>query len=168
MKTFAFIFLFFGPLCFAGSGHDHPVKVSPTFEKMKALVGTWEGLNKMHDKTENIKVVYELTSGGTAMMETMMPGTPHEMLTVYANQGNTVSATHYCAIGNQPQMVLKKAEGNTFQFEMNGTGGLLNKNEEHMHAVTLSIDGNKLKQEWTNYKDNKKGGMVVFEFTKKN
>lgn len=152
---------------FAGSDHKHPTpKVSAEFEKMKALVGTWEGKTTMHGKEEDTKVTYTLTSNGTALVETMQPGTPMEMVTIYANRGNKVHATHFCALGNQPSMTLKKAKDNTFQFEMVGTNGISNKNEEHMRAVTLTLEGDKLKQDWTNYKNNKKSGTVTMEFTK--
>jgi len=53
----------------AGKDHMAPAKVSPAFEKMKGLVGTWEGKNSMHGKEETTKVIYELTSGGTAIVE---------------------------------------------------------------------------------------------------
>lgn len=152
---------------FAGPEHDHkPAKVSPEFERLKALVGTWTGKTTMTGKEEDMKIVYELTSGGTAIVEKMNPGSPMEMVTVYANRGNKVHATHFCMIGNQPQLVLKKSAGNSFTFEMDGTQGISNKNEMHMHGVKITLDGNKLKQEWTNYKDNKKGENVTFEFTK--
>ena len=148
--------------------HEHkPAKVSPEFESMKALVGTWEGKAKVHGKDETVKVVYELTSGGTTIVEKLGPGTPMEMVTVYSSNGKTTSATHYCMAGNQPQLALKNAKGNSFTFEMVGTNGIADANEMHMHAVTLTVKGNKLKQEWTSYKDGKKGEMQIFELTKK-
>jgi len=78
------------------------------------------------------------------------------MVTVYADNGKTVNVTHYCAMGNQPQMALKKAADNRWDFEMVGTKGISNKNESHMHAITLTLNGNNLKQEWTNTRTGKK------------
>jgi hypothetical protein len=161
------IALCFSSNLFAGEEHAHPpVKVSPQFENMKALVGTWKGTTKMGGKEETMKVTYELTSGGTAIIEKLMAGTPHEMITVYANRGDKVHATHFCALGNQPEMELKSAKENQFVFEMNGTRGITSKKEMYMRGVTLALNGNKLKHEWTNYKDNKKGELTVFELTK--
>jgi hypothetical protein len=152
----------------AGAEHDHgPAKVSPAFESMKALIGTWEGKTKMDGKEEDVKVTYELTSGGTTIVEKLNPGTPMEMTTVYANNGKKVNATHYCALGNQPQMTLKNSKDNSFVFEMEGTKGISSKNEMHMHGVKLALEGDKLKEEWTNYKDGKKGETHAFELTKK-
>jgi hypothetical protein len=154
---------------FAGTGHDHqPPQVSKEFENMKSLIGTWEGKTVMEGKEMPVTVQYEATSGGTAIIETLGKGTPHEMVTVYANRGKEVHATHYCALGNQPQFKLKKATDNTFAFEMDGTKGISNKKEMHMHSVALTVADNKLKQEWTNMKDGKKDQTAIFEFTKKN
>src|SRR5690348_4687622 len=94
-------------ICFAFSiqvlAHDMPApKVSKNFESLKGLVGTWEGKTKMEGKEQDTKVAYELTSNGTALAEKLGSGTPHEMLTVYANRGENVEVTHFCALGNQP------------------------------------------------------------------
>lgn len=60
--------------------------------------------------------------------------------------------THYCAMGNQPRMSLKKSDGKTVQFEMTKPFGVSSINEPHMHAVTLSLsEPNTLKQEWVQF-----------------
>jgi hypothetical protein len=170
MKTLISILL----LCaaspaFAGTDHEHhkPAKVSPEFESMKALVGTWEGKTTMNGKEMPVKVEYTLTSGGTALMEKMDPGGPMEMVTVYASNGKKINATHFCAVGNQPEMALKSAKDNVFTFEMAGTKGISSKDEMHMHGVKLTLSGNTLKQEWTNFNKGKKADSATFEFTKK-
>ena len=156
-------------ISFAGEDHkDMPKpKVSTEFESMKALVGTWTGKTKMHGQEMDTTVSYKLTSAETVLVETINPGTPMEMVTMYASQPKGIKATHYCALGNQPEMTLKKATGNTFTFEMVGNKGIADKNEMHMHAVTLTVEGNKLTQDWTNYNKNKKEGNHKFELTKK-
>jgi len=159
-------------ICFTFSiqslAHDIPApKISKNFEGLKGLLGTWEGTTKMDGKDQPATVTYELTSGGTAIAEKLMPGTPHEMLTVYANRGDQVEVTHYCMIGNQPQMKLKSAGNGVYDFEMVGTKGISDKNEMHMHGIKLTLDGDKLKQEWTNYNKGKKAEVAVFEFKKK-
>lgn len=159
-------------ICFTlgvqGLAHDMPApKISKNFKDLKGLIGTWEGTTKMEGKDQPTTVTYELTSGGTAIAEKLGAGTPHEMLTVYANHGDTVEVTHFCAIGNQPQMKLKSAKNGVYEFEMEGTKGISNKNEMHMHAVKLTLAGDKLTQEWSNYNKGKKAEVAVFEFTKK-
>jgi hypothetical protein len=148
---------------------DHAMPQMPKeFDTMKHLVGTWEGMNKMGDKEENVKVVYEPTSGGTAIAERMDPGTPHEMLTVYHKEGKSLGMTHYCAMGNQPHMHLKKSDSGSLVFEMTKPEGVSSMKEDHMHALTLTmVDADTLKQEWTNMKDGKKGETVTFTLKRK-
>src|SRR5579864_7478541 len=75
---------------------------SPQFEKLKSLVGTWTGTTDMHGKPMEYTVSYELTAGGTAVVEREFVGTPKEMMTVYTPTGTGITATHYCMLGNQP------------------------------------------------------------------
>ena len=145
-----------------------PAQMPKEFETMKSLVGTWEGMNKMGPKEEMMTVTYEVTSGGTAIAEKMNPGTPHEMLTVYHKEGNTLGVTHFCAMGNAPQMHLKKAEANMLAFEMTKPLGISSMKETHMHAVTLKMpDADTLTEEWTSYDGGKKGETATFNFKRK-
>lgn len=165
MKTL--LFVLFSISAWAGPGHDSKVTVPKDFEALKALKGTWEGKTTMHGKEETTTVSYEVTSGGTAMIETLGKGSEHEMISMYSARGKNIEMKHYCAIGNQPEMKLKKADGKTFAFE--GTGkGIDNPKEMHMHSLTITmIDADHLKQEWQNYENGKKGQTAVFEFTRK-
>jgi hypothetical protein len=151
--------------------HEHPTPSIPKdLETMKkSLVGTWEGMSKMgEEKEQAISVVYEVTSGGTAITERLFPGTPHEMISVYHKDGDTVSMTHFCAFGNAPQMKLKKFDGKVMAFEMTKALGVSSMKEPHMHAVTLTLtDPDTLKQEWVNYMDGKKADVTVLTFKRK-
>jgi len=166
MKVFILVFSLLSASAFA---HDMPSPViAKDFEAMKALLGTWEGKAKMGGKDVATNVSYKLTSGGTAIIETLAEGTPHEMvLGLFDSRQQSGHDPLLC--GRQSaRMALKKTDGKTFAFEMNGTKGIENPKDMHMHAVTLTMaDKNHLKQEWTNYADNKKGEVAVFEFTRK-
>lgn len=152
------------------AGHDHePPKMPKEFDTLKKLVGTWEGTTKMGDQDTQATVIYKLTSGGTAITEQMMPGTPQEMITVYHKEGKSLGMTHYCALGNQPHMQLKKADERSVAFEMQKPIGVTSMKESHMHAVTLTLeDENTLKQEWVNFEGGKKKELAVFTFKRKN
>lgn len=153
----------------AGPDHSHPAPVMPKeFDQLKSLVGTWEGKSKMGETEQTVTVVYALTSGGTAISETLMAGTPHEMVTVYHKEGDTLAMTHYCALGNQPHMRLKSADGNKLSFELYKNTGIGNASEPHMHAVTLTLDGpNSLKQEWVHFAGGKPTETVTFQLSRK-
>jgi len=166
MKTLILALILFSQYAHAHPGMPAPV-MPKEFEPLKGLVGTWEGTAKMGDKDEAVTVVYELTSAGSALTERLMPGTPNEMISVYHKEGKSVGMTHYCALGNQPHMKLKKTDGKVLVFTMTGSQGLTSTSEPHMHAVTLTIDGNTLTQEWTHYEKGKKSSTAVFKFKKK-
>jgi hypothetical protein len=153
----------------AFAGHDHaPPTMPKEFATLKKLVGKWEGTTVMEGKEEKAVVEYKLTSAGTALVETMGPGTPHEMVSVYHKQGKSLGMTHYCALGNQPHMALKKATDKSVAFEMTKPVGISSMKEMHMHAVTLTLaDDDTLKHEWTNYTNGKNAGTMVFNFKRK-
>jgi hypothetical protein len=157
-------------LSIAASAHEMPApaKSNKDFDQLKQLVGKWKGTMKGDDgKDQPATVNYELTSGGTAVMERLAPGSPMEMVTMYYLDGKSVAMTHYCAIGNQPRMKLKSADPKTMAFEMVGTDGVSSLKEMHMHALKLKWDGpNKFTQEWTNYMNGKTGEVAVFNFTR--
>jgi len=145
-----------------------PPEISKDFQAMKQLVGTWEGTMLEGKKEVPATVVYELTSAGTAITEKLGPGTPHEMISVYYQEGKTIEMTHYCASGNHPRMTLKKNTGTVMEFEMTGTSGLTSAMEPHMHALTLTLsDPNTLKQEWVSFDKGKKNMTAVFSFKRK-
>ena len=157
----------FAQFVLAGPGHQ-PVAMPKDFESLKQLVGTWEGTNKMGDKDQSMTVIYDVTSAGTALTEKLMAGTPHEMISVYHKDGNTLGMTHYCALGNQPHMMLKKADATTFAFEMTKPIGVSSMKEPHMHAVTLTLtDADTLKQEWAHFENGKLKETTTFTFKRK-
>jgi hypothetical protein len=84
------------------------------FDQLKSLEGTWKGAYQ--GAGEEVEVgeeasgpaVHEIqvSAAGTVVMETMGPGTEHEMINMYHLDGDNLMVTHYCAGGNQPRMRL--------------------------------------------------------------
>jgi hypothetical protein len=63
-------------------------------------------------------VKYKLTSGGSTVEELLMPGTDHEMVTMIHPDGADLLLTHYCMLGNQPQMrASAKPDSNKVEFK---------------------------------------------------
>lgn len=132
-------------MAFSVSGedqHDH-VPAGPRnvgLEKLKTLVGTWVMADKDGKPTEEIVSVIKLTAGGSAIHETLFPGQPHEMVSIYTADGADVLMTHYCMLGNQPRMKAStKSLGNKLNFEFAGGTNLDPKKDKHMHAATLTF-----------------------------
>ncbi|HTF99161.1 MAG TPA: hypothetical protein VK654_01080, partial [Nitrospirota bacterium] len=94
--------LAFSASALAGEKMGAPVVHSKEFDRLKELVGVWEGKADMGKGPEQFKITYELTSAGNAIVEKFAAGQPHEMVTVYYDYNGKLAMTHYCSIGNQP------------------------------------------------------------------
>ncbi|WP_437193466.1 hypothetical protein [Planctomicrobium sp. SH527] len=126
----------------ADDKHDH-APAMPTnagFEKLKSLVGTWVSVDEKGKPTDQVVSVIRLTAGGSAIQETLFPGEPHEMISIYTPEGPDVVMTHYCMLGNQPQMkASSKSSDNKLKFEFIGGTNLNPKKDKHMHSAVLTI-----------------------------
>ena len=140
------------------------------FEKFKQLAGEW--VSKAPDDLggKEVHVTYKVTAGGSAVVETIMPGTEHEMITVITKDGDDLVLTHYCMLGNQPHMKAEgKGDDKKVAFKFTGGGNMKSDKDAHMHAVTFTfVDKDNLKAEWTHFKDGKEAGPpAVFEAKRK-
>ena len=96
------------PLASHGDGKPGAQPPAPPtnagLEKMKKLAGTWLAADKDGKPTDQVVSVIKVTAGGSAVHETLFPGQPHEMISVYTADGPDLIMTHYCVLGNQPRM----------------------------------------------------------------
>lgn len=114
---------------------------SPEFERMKTLVGTWEGKTDMGQGPVDIAVQYRLIAAGSVLEERCMAGTPNEMVTMYYDQGGKLAMTHYCMLGNRPAMALKASDAKSLTFDLDASCCTIDaKKESHMHGITLRFD----------------------------
>jgi hypothetical protein len=142
----------------------------PAFEQFKQIAGTWEGKEVEGREGMDVRAVYRVTSGGTAVVETIMPGTDHEMVTVIHPDGGDLLLTHYCMLGNQPQMKAPgSGDGKDVAFKFVRATNLKSADDMHMHDVTYTfVDHDTLRSRWTHYHGGKPSGSVVFELKRKN
>ena len=148
----------------AGEHQSAPYTGSTEFERMKQLVGTWEGKSGMGKEGEKVRVEYRLTAGGSALVETLFPGSAEEMVSVYHDQKGKLAMTHYCMLLNQPRMTLRKADAQTIELVFARNGNDINAaKEKHMHAVLITFTGNDhITQKWTLFENGKdKGGLTL-------
>jgi len=145
-----------------------PVTHSSDFERMKTLVGAWEGKSDMGKGMEMLKVTYELTSAGNAILERFAAGQPHEMVTVYYDSSGKLSMTHYCSLGNQPHMEITNPGGSPMMFVLSKKNpGIGSVNEKHMHALTITVDGkNSISHVWSLYDKGVKKFDVSLKLTR--
>jgi hypothetical protein len=112
----------------------------PGLERLKKLAGTWVAADKDGKPTDQVVSVIKVTAAGSAVHETLFPGQPHEMVSVYHRDGDDLVMTHYCALGNQPRMKLDpKAPANQLHFEFAGGTNLDVSKDMHMHEGTITI-----------------------------
>jgi hypothetical protein len=138
-------------------------------ERFTQLAGTWVGKGKHGDMEHEARIVYKVTSGGSAVVETIDPGGPHEMVTVIHADGDALALTHYCMLGNQPHMkAMPKAGDNKVAFEFVKATNLKSDKDMYMRSVTFTfVNKDTLKTEWTNYHEGKEAGKAVFELKRK-
>jgi hypothetical protein len=60
-------------------------KSSPNLDTIKKLAGEWVAMDKDGKPTGPVVSRIEVTSGGKAVLETLAPGSDHEMLTIYTS-----------------------------------------------------------------------------------
>jgi len=129
-------------------------RFSPELEKIKALAGRWEGTTfREREGTSAAVVTYEVTSGGSAVIERLFPGTRMEMTTMYHDDSSgRLTAEHYCNAANQPRLKLTEATGDTLSFVLSPDSDLKADLEGHAHELTLTLgaDGS-LIHDWLNH-----------------
>ncbi|HVX10451.1 MAG TPA: hypothetical protein VHC22_04685 [Pirellulales bacterium] len=132
------------------------------------LAGEWVGKG-MHGDEHEMNVVYKVTAAGSAVVETIAPGTEHEMITVIHPDGDSLLLTHYCMLGNQPHMRAKPKTGDkSVAFEFVNVTNLKSEKDPYMRSVTFTfVDKNTLKSEWKHYVDGKEADTVVLELKRK-
>ncbi len=149
----------------AGEKYGAPYKGSKEFERIKELVGVWEGTSNKDG--EKVTVKYELTSGGSAIVEELFPGTPHDMISVYYDKGGKLSMTHYCMLRNRPHMELTKADANDLDFVLAADSDINADKDAHMHTLHIVfIDKNHITQEWTMFENGKEKQVAVFKLSR--
>jgi hypothetical protein len=149
---------------------EHPKPAAPLpagLNLMKSLAGTWTGQFSEGGGKETNPATdrYQVTGGGSTVMENMAPGTEYEMVTMYYAEGDDVCMTHYCAIGNHPKMkAARQTDPKVLSFDFAGSGVANPAVDGHMHSLKLEFpDKDHLIAHWNFYKDGKSTGESVFD-----
>jgi len=149
---------------------------NPTWEKLKTLVGTWQG----HEGDMPVAVTYSLVSNGHSLMESLTAEHGTNMITMYAPDGDSILATHYCAAGNQPRMRAKASSGTEsvasvasvapvapIDFQFVDAANVQDPNAEIMRRLVITIqDADHFEQAWTS-RSNGKEQTSRFVYTRK-
>lgn len=139
MKTLKMAVILAGLMVFGVNAGDVP-KQSPEFQRMKTLVGAWEGKTDMGQGPVDLRLEYRLLAGGAVLEERCFAGTPQEMVTMYFERDGKLALTHYCIMGNRPGMLLKSSDDKTLKFDFDKNCGINIATESHMNALTIRFD----------------------------
>src|SRR5512136_1307110 len=162
-----FLLLIGSAIVFAGEHSLGPYSGSKGFERMKELAGVWEGTSNMGKQGERVRVEYRLSSAGSSIVETLFPGTPHEMVSVYFDNKGQLTMTHYCALRNQPRMKLQKADAQNLSFMFAGGTNIDPKKDAYMRSLTITfVDKNHIIEKWTLFEEGKEQETSVFELSR--
>jgi hypothetical protein len=160
----------FGAIPLAQGAQNAPMKMSavpqtPEWQRLKTLVGSWEGVMEEGGTSMPATVEVRMTGDGSAIMHVLGKDTPYEMVTMIHPDGKRLLATHYCAAHNQPRMALvpsKAANQAAFDF-VDGTN--IAPGDEHMRSVVFTfVEADRHEEAWTSSGSAK---PAVFRFTRK-
>jgi hypothetical protein len=134
---------------------DRPAAAA--LESFKALAGEWLAAEDGEmSRKGDLVARYAVTASGTAVVETVFPGSPHEMVTVYHADGPDLVLTHYCMEGNQPRMRAKAPKGTRFDFAYDGGTNIDPKRDRHMNSALVSlVSADEIRSEWTELAEGK-------------
>lgn len=122
------------------------------FERFKALTGEWIDVDGVGGRKGAVLATYRLTGAGSAVVETLFPGSPHEMTTIYHRDGDDLVLTHYCAGGNQPRMRARTVSGNKVAFAFDGGTNFNPAVDSHMHEAEIEfLSPNEIRARWQSW-----------------
>jgi len=134
------------------------------FERLKTLAGTWQGQAGHGPASQAATVTYRVASGGSVVEETLFPGTPHEMISMYHLVNGELVLTHYCAMANQPRMRLdrKSSTPDRLVFAFDGGTSFDPAKDTHIHSGVVEWRGESLHNVWTVFSGGKEAGQNRF------
>ena len=144
-------------LAAAATAEEKAAAKTNGLERMKKLAGTWVQADDKGQPTATVVSVFRVTSSGSAVEETIFPGTGHEMVTLYHLDGPDLVLTHYCALGNQPHLKLDPASAkNRLDFKFVGGSNINPAKDMHMHEGSITIvDDDHIDWWWQAWQDGK-------------
>lgn len=157
----------------AASGFD----AQAAFDRLAAMAGTWTGTAAgegeaadAEEASAGMQVTHEfkVSANGSVVMETMNPGTEHEMINMYHLDGDDLVLTHYCAGGNQPRMriVADESTSDHLVFDYDGGSNLDPSTDGHIHAAQITFQDDGVESVWFPYDAGEQAGKMAFHLTR--
>lgn len=166
MKRVTISLTFLLVICISGLPTLAQNKAVTGFDKLKSLVGEWQGKSKEGKK---VTVTYELVSNESVLLERLASENEPNMITMYHLDGDHLMMTHYCTAKNQPRMRAEfgKDDNPVLQFEFIDATNLAKATDGHMHRMAITfIDDDHVTHEWT-WRQNEQENVTRFELERK-
>jgi hypothetical protein len=160
-------------LLIAGATHAALPKASEApespvvFEKLKELAGSWRGSVGKEGNPAGID--YRVTAGGSVLMETIFPGTPQEMVSMYYLNRGVLTLTQYGVTGIQPEMIYdrKHSTSTDWVFKFDGGRGFSMRDDLHIHDGMIKIaDAHHFEATWNTWNQGKPVNAHHFVLTR--
>jgi hypothetical protein len=148
MKRYTFILIALTVMASVSSSASAQSRATAGFEKLKSLAGEWQG------KTSEglmVEVSYKITSGGSALMETLKAADEAPMVTLYHLDSDSLLMTHYCSAGNQPRLraTVGAGEVKSLTFKFLDVTNLANPSDGYICGLSLTfVDKDHIIHEW--------------------
>jgi hypothetical protein len=120
------------------SADSDPPEGAESFERLKLLVGEWRGRTP---QGRDIRVSYRLTANASALVETWDLGLGRESMTIYYMDEKELLASHFCPLGNQPRLSLKRASADRLDFEFRDGSNLDPATDAHQQSFWIEFQG---------------------------
>lgn len=147
-------------------------KAAAALARLRSLAGAWDveaeiSKEKVENK-DNHPVIYRVIASDSAVVETLLPGSPMEMETIFHLDGERLICTHYCAAGNQPRMVASTITPEVLEFTFLDATNLANPQAMHMGKLHMEFkDKDHMVNTWTSYENGKETDHAVFKLTRR-
>jgi hypothetical protein len=147
--------------------NDNPATVvydaDSAFQFLQTMTGDWDRSGGDHDHGANSNLIkIRVSAAGSAIVETIFPGSETEMVTVYHRNGDDLLLTHYCALQNAPVMKFQKSDKpGEIKFVFQGGTNFDPKVNMHVHEGTLRIkNSDTVESSFLTFDDGKPGATV--------
>ena len=106
------------------------IKSIQAYQLIRSLVGQWQEVNN------TTTVDFRESASGSIIIETWYwPEKPIEALTIYFLDGQQLTATHYCPLGNQPTLRLTPGDNdNHLNFHIVSITNLADNSQDHCQS----------------------------------
>ncbi len=131
------------------------------------------------DGSPDTVVSYRLIGGGSALVETLFAGDPHEMETIHhldrGPDSTRLLCTHYCGAGNQPRLVATSGRlaaspeaPRSITYSFLDATNLPDRGAVHMNGVTFTFHGpDRVDATWTASRDGVTGPHATFAMSRR-